>query len=179
MSKTIKELMCYFLDPCPVDTLPVTKRPKKKIVEEEPQLIQKPTLRIHKKDGQYTITMRPLKPVDELKTSADPYAACQPLKFRISRTPEEDACHELKRMLIAKYKKCLCKKPIPQCICRDNREKQDICKELEQYERDLHLKDLAMSHADFTIKIEHQHKVRASGAENVTFMLAENQPIAQ
>ena len=36
----------------------------------------------------------------------------------------------------------------------------------------LHLKDLAMSHANFTIEIEHQHKVRASGAENVTFMLA-------
>lgn len=35
-----------------------------------------------------------------------------------------------------------------------------------------HLKDLAMEHANFTIQVEHQIRVRASGAENVSFMLS-------
>lgn len=135
--------MCYFLEPCPADTLPNTRRPRKRPPpEKEEPLVQKPTLRIQKKNGQYTITMHPLKTCEELKSSPDPYAACKPLKFKITRTPEEDACSQLKKAMLEKYKKCTCKQSIPNCTCRDNKEKQLITKELEQYERDLKIKDL-------------------------------------
>jgi hypothetical protein len=80
INKTVRCLMKYLLNPFPVDTIPLTRRDKHgrimKICQSpqgNPDLIQKPTLKIEKRDGEIGITLNPLKTNDKLATDCNPY----------------------------------------------------------------------------------------------------------
>lgn len=134
VKKPIKELMCYFLEPCPCDTLPVTKKILKKRLpfkESSNKLVSKPTLRIQRKDGNLFVTMNPIKNSADLKNCPDPYLKCKPIQFQISQDP-----NILKRSQIKKkikkcgFRRCVCNKTIAQCICKNDDEKFDINEKL-------------------------------------------------
>lgn len=126
--------MCYFLEPCPCDTLPVTKKIAKKrfpFKESSDKLVSKPTLKIQRKDGNLFVTMNPIKNLADLKNSPDPYLNCKPIQFQISQDP-----NILKRSQIKKkikkcgFRRCVCDKTIAQCICKNDDEKFDINEKL-------------------------------------------------
>lgn len=143
--KHIKEIMCHFLGPCPCDTLPVTKRQKadKDTVEEDNEIIQKPTLSVQKKDGDYLITMRPLKNTIDLRTDPNPYLTAKPIKFKITRRAEEKKCDEIRELLHKKgFGKCTCGNIVACCTCRDNREMDALRKCLDECEDKFGVKSL-------------------------------------
>jgi hypothetical protein len=95
INKTVRCLMKYLLNPFPVDTIPLTRRDKHgrimKICQSpqgNPDLIQKPTLKIEKRDGEIGITLNPLKTNDKLATDCNPYLDCSPLTFKIRKHPD-------------------------------------------------------------------------------------------
>ena len=57
---------------------------------EEEEVIPKPTLIIQKKDGNYLITMHPLKDPKKLEDREDPYMRCKPIQFVITKPPKKD-----------------------------------------------------------------------------------------
>ncbi|XP_073816574.1 uncharacterized protein [Musca autumnalis] len=124
--KPIKELMKYFLRDFPADTLRVSqysyRRRRGGICNqegEEEELIQKPTLHICKKNGEYFITLRPLKDAEALKECADPYLNMQPIQFKIIKNPMAMEIRKLKKCLKEMgFNKCTCHKPIVDCFCR-------------------------------------------------------------
>ncbi|XP_065360794.1 uncharacterized protein LOC135954531 [Calliphora vicina] len=132
--KPIKELMRYFLKDFPADTLLVSQYSYRKIsnsrnpnVPPHVSLEQKPTLYIHKKNGEYIITMRPLKPLEVLKDAADPYENMKPIQFRIVKNPQLEAIRNLKKCLKEMgFKKCTCHRPIMYCYCRTFLEKKKL-----------------------------------------------------
>ncbi|XP_037824353.1 uncharacterized protein LOC119612613 [Lucilia sericata] len=167
ISKPIKELMRYFLKDFPADTLLVSqysyrkasKSKNTKISSDNTQLVQKPTLYIHKKNGEYIITMRPLKPLEILKDSADPYENMKPIQFRIVKNPQLEAIRNLKKCLKEMgFKKCTCHRPIMYCYCRSFLEKKKLeyqcnkecsARQLESCCDTLVLSDTSESEAEF------------------------------
>ncbi|KNC28215.1 hypothetical protein FF38_14136 [Lucilia cuprina] len=167
ISKPIKELMRYFLKDFPADTLLVSqysyrktsKSKNTKVPSDNPQLVQKPTLYIHKKNGEYIITMRPLKPLEILKDSADPYENMKPIQFRIVKNPQLEAIRNLKKCLKEMgFKKCTCHRPIMYCYCRSFLEKKKLeyqcnkecsVRQLESCCDTLVLSDTSESEAEF------------------------------
>lgn len=124
--RKIKEIMSHFLEPCPCDTVPVTKRPQNKdsmLDASCGEPVQQPTLRVQRKNDDYLITMKPLKDINALKTDADPYLNCDPIRFKISSNTEEKELQRVKKILSERgFKKCTCGKNIAHCCCRDNKE---------------------------------------------------------
>lgn len=146
--------MCHFLEPCPCDTLPVTKKGANKKADRDPadedpavedpnEITQKPTLSVRKKDGDYHITMRPLKNTAELRTDPNPYLTARPIKFKIARRAEEKKCDEIRALLHKKgFRKCTCGNIVACCTCRDNREMDALRKCLDECEETFGVKSL-------------------------------------
>ncbi|XP_013107066.2 uncharacterized protein LOC106086800 [Stomoxys calcitrans] len=130
--KPIKELMKYFLKDFPADTLRVSKYAYGRrggnctdIPEEE--LVQKPTLHICKKNGEYLITLRPLKDAEALRDCADPYLNMQPIEFRVVKSPLAQEMRKLKKCLKEMgFQKCTCHKPVIYCFCRSFLDKKRL-----------------------------------------------------
>uniref|UniRef100_T1GC78 DUF4776 domain-containing protein n=1 Tax=Megaselia scalaris TaxID=36166 RepID=T1GC78_MEGSC len=103
---------------------------KKKCKPEEPccdDLVQKPTLHILKKKGEYIITLRPLKDPTYLKQCENPYLDMKPLQFKIAKNPIVVQKREVKKKLMDKgFKKCVCHKPVSSCCCRPYIEKKQL-----------------------------------------------------
>lgn len=164
--KPIKELMRYFLKDFPADTLHVSQYSYRKMSKSRNQnvpahnsLEQKPTLYIHKKNREYIITMRPLKPLEVLKDSADPYENMKPIQFRIVKNPQLEAIRNLKKCLKEMgFRKCTCHRPIRYCYCRTFLEKKKLeyqcnkecgARQLESCCDTLVLSDTSDSEAEF------------------------------
>ncbi|XP_058987449.1 uncharacterized protein LOC131806792 [Musca domestica] len=133
--KPIKELMKYFLRDFPADTLRVSQYSYRRRRngygnqggEEEEELLQKPTLHICKKNGEYFITLRPLKDPEALKECADPYLNMQPIQFKIIKNPLAMEMRKLKKCLKGMgFSKCTCHKPIVDCFCRSFLDKKRL-----------------------------------------------------
>ena len=123
--KRIQELMRHFLDPFPGDTTQNTKR--KQCQQNEAELKQIPMLRVQRKNGNYIITMNPLKSAEELKTSADPYMHCKPVKFKISSSTNEKLYASLRKLVREKgFQPCSCGQTVAKCRCRDNKEMEQL-----------------------------------------------------
>lgn len=135
--KPIKELMRYFLRDFPADTLRVSQYSYRRggsgagggggdsVLQEE--LIQKPTLHICKKNGEYFITLRPLKDPEALRECADPYLKMQPIQFKIAKNPMAIEMRKLKQCLKEMgFNKCTCHRPIIYCFCRSFLDKKRL-----------------------------------------------------
>lgn len=139
--------MRHFLKPCPCDTLPVTKRAS--VQRQQPQTLepneydQKPTLRVQRRNNEYTITMNPLKNSQTLKSEPYPYLNCKPLQFKISSSAEEREMQKIAEFICKKgFTKCVCGHKIINCRCRDNREAEALNKCLEDCTRIFGVKNL-------------------------------------
>lgn len=101
---------------------------------------QKPTLRVEKKDGEYTITM---SPVIDLKQGleCDEHQETKPIVFKISKTPERKKRSEAKKILKTRgiEKKCNCR-CIKDCKCLTEIEKCLLNCELKKVSIELSLK---------------------------------------
>lgn len=147
---TVRCLMKHALNPFPYDTIPLTRRDKfgriitstvdrkKKFLD---SLVQKPTIEVKKKDGQYCIIMNPLKDTKALGTDCNPYMNCSPFKFTIKKHPEQVKKHRAKKILRSRglVKKCSCT-TLECCRCKSQREKKVIEIEMKKVSRDLDLK---------------------------------------
>lgn len=138
--------MRHFLKPCPCDTLPVTKPAS---VQRQQQALepneyeQKPTLRVQRRNNEYTITMNPLKNSQTLKSEPYPYLNCKPLQFKISSSAEERQLQKIGEYICnLGFTKCVCGQKIINCRCRDNRESEALHKCLEDCTRKFGVKNL-------------------------------------
>lgn len=149
INPTVRCLMKHALNPFPYDTIPLTRRDKfgriiasnvdrkKKYLE---SLVQKPTIEVKKKDGQYCIVMNPLKDKKALGSDCNPYLDCSPFKFTINKHPEATKKHRAKKILRSRglVKKCACTS-LECCRCKSPREKKVIVFEMQKVSRDLNL----------------------------------------
>ena len=106
----------------------------------EPVKMQKPTLRVEKKDGEYTVTMSPV--IDFKQGSkCDLIKEIEPIVFKISKTPERKLRSEAKKILKARgvEKKCDCR-CIKDCKCLTDIEKCLLNCELKKVSIELSLK---------------------------------------
>ena len=153
INKTVWCLMKYSLNPFPYDTLPLTRRDvhgriiKKCEDDNSKQMlkqnyIQKPTIRVQKKDGEYSIIMNPLKEKKQLETDCYPYLNCSPLKFVIKKHPEEIKKHRAKKILRERglVKQCSCEN-LKRCCCKSQREKKFLEFEMKNISRALKLEN--------------------------------------
>lgn len=143
INKTVRCLMKHCLNPFPYDTIPLTRRDKNgrviktsddysKYPEFNPDLVQKPTLLVQKRDDTYCITMNPLKDKKKLETDCNPYLNCSPLKFNIKMDPEEIKKHRAKKLLREHglSKKCSCKE-LKCCRCMSENAKKLLSYEMK------------------------------------------------
>ncbi|XP_068152398.1 LOW QUALITY PROTEIN: uncharacterized protein [Drosophila tropicalis] len=134
IGKPIRGLMSYFLKDFPVDTICLSryhcrskKTRKESDANEEESLEQHPTLHISKKNGEYIITLRPLKDPRALAVCANPYADMKPVVFRITKDPKAVKMRELKIGLKDRgFPPCTCQKPIVSCHCRSHVDKERL-----------------------------------------------------
>jgi hypothetical protein len=156
INKTVRCLMKYLLNPFPVDTIPLTRRDKNgkimKICPDSqrfPKLIQKPTLKIEKRDGEIGITLNPLKPNDKLATDCNPYLDCSPLTFKIRKHPEEIKRHQARKLLQSRgfTKKCCCLN-IESCRCISPNDKKLLSYAMEKVSKEMKLKN-NLTYAEF------------------------------
>ncbi|EDW84418.1 uncharacterized protein Dwil_GK13152 [Drosophila willistoni] len=132
--KPIRGLMSYFLKDFPVDTICLSryhcrskKTRKESDASEEENLEQHPTLHISKKNGEYIITLRPLKDPKALAVCANPYADMKPVVFRITKDPKAVKMRELKTGLQDHgFPLCTCQNPIVSCHCRSHVDKERL-----------------------------------------------------
>ncbi|CAO1426544.1 unnamed protein product [Diamesa tonsa] len=117
----------------------------------EPVKKQNPTLRVEKKDGEYTVTMSPV--IDFKQGSkCDLNKETTPVVFKISKTPERKKRSEAKKILKARgvEKKCDCRS-VKDCKCLTDIEKCLLNCELKKVsielslQPDLDLRDLETS----------------------------------
>lgn len=133
--RSIRELMCHFLKPCPCDTLPpfvgagcgppppsgTTGQSTANCIDQP--IPQRPMIRVHRKNDEYVITMNPLKSAQQLKTEHDPYMNCDPVQVRITANREDQRIAQIKQVIRESgFRRCKCGQPVAQCSCRDNRE---------------------------------------------------------
>lgn len=134
--------MKCFLKEFPKDNLPVTRRDKHGRIQKTcndfsqlPKLdeSQKPLLHICKNDGEYCITMKPLKDSKKLITAINPFLDCSPLTFAIRKNPEAIKKHRARKLLneLGFNKKCSCLN-LKLCRCRDEVEKRLLAYELKR-----------------------------------------------
>lgn len=152
INQTVRCLMKHSLNPFPCDTLPLTRRDKNgrviktcndysQLPEFNPALVQKPTLVIQKRDGEYYVTMNPLKDKKKLVTDCNPFLNCSPLKFNIKRNPEEIEKHRAKKLLRNHGfgKKCSCLN-LQCCRCMSENSKKLLQFEMKMVSNKLKLK---------------------------------------
>lgn len=150
INKTVRCLMKHFLNPFPLDTLPLTRRDRfGRVVKTcndysqgcHPIVKQMPTLQIKKEDGEYCITMNPLKDKQKLETDYNPYLNCSPLKFKIKKHPEEIKKHRAKKILRERGfdKKCSCLN-LKCCRCLDETTKKFLAFEMKKVSEKMNLK---------------------------------------
>lgn len=137
--RSIRELMCHFLRPCPCDTIPVgalTGKPPRDGPAPGPDPDadhQRPMIRVHRKNDEYTITMNPLKSAQELKVDPDPYLPCEPIHVRITANREDQRIAQIKQVIRnSGFRRCKCGQPVHQCTCRDNRELEALRECIDQ-----------------------------------------------
>lgn len=148
----VRCLMKNALNPYPYDTIAVTRRDKQgRIVKTcndlsgmpkiNPDLIQKPTLRIQRRDGEYLISMHPLKEKTKLETDCNPYLNCSPVTFKIKSDPKDIQKHRAKKLLRERgfTKKCHCEK-LECCRCKTEIEKKLLAYELKMVSQQMKLK---------------------------------------
>ena len=151
INKTVRCLMKNFLNPFPYDTLPITRRDESgriiktcndylKQPEFNPAFLQRPTLLIQKRDGEYSITMNPLKDKKKLETDVNPYLNSMPLEFKIKRNPEDIKKHRAKKLLRAHgfQKKCPCLDLIC-CRCMSDNAKKLLRYEMKNISKKMEL----------------------------------------
>lgn len=146
--------MMHFLANYPCDTLPVTKPPKKSIYTdlETPYLdpCNRSTLQVKKQNGEFLISMNPLKDSENLRPGENPYLSCPPIKFKIEKDPEQqklDYCRDtLKKM---GFCECTCPDG-SSCTCRTPGEKQLLKREMKRLSNEMKLK-VSMTNEDFTL----------------------------
>lgn len=122
-------MKCH-LHPYPYDTLMLSNAAKRnRIGSHEPHNEQveqqKETLHISKRNGEISLTMRPLKERKQLETDCNPYLNCSPLKFVLKRHPEEIKRHQARVIMKARgcMRKCTCE-DIKLCRCMSCVEKK-------------------------------------------------------
>lgn len=168
--KPIKNIMEYFLkDGDDTNQVSPCNTPRKKknkcrpvAADEKTRCIQKPTLHILKKKGEYIITLRPLKDPNYLQECEDPYLDMDPLQFKIARNAIVIQKREAKRKLLDKgFPKCTCHRPVACCSCRPYIEKKQleydlgkICCDMgiESLREDLVFSDITDSDSDLDIE---------------------------
>jgi Domain of unknown function (DUF4776) len=151
INKTVRCLMKCFLKQFPKDILPVTRRDQhgriaktcndfSQLPQFDPSLTQKPLLHIQKNEGEYCITMKPLKDSKTLETALNPYLNCSPLKFVVKKHPEEIKKHRAKKMMREHgfTKKCSCLS-LEHCRCKSQTEKKLLAYELEKVSEKMNL----------------------------------------
>lgn len=106
----------------------------------EPIKKQNPTLRVQKKDGEYTITMSPVIDLNQ-SSICDEHKEKEPIVFKISKTPDRKKRSEAKKILKTRgvEKKCDCK-CIKDCNCLNDIEKCLLNCELKKVSIELSLK---------------------------------------
>lgn len=146
INSTVRCLMKNMLDPFPLDTINLTRRDSKgKIIESKSNhatvIERKPTLTIKKCDGEYLITMHPLKDKSKLETDFDPYLNCSPLQFSIREDGEEWKKQKAKKILASHgfEKKCSCPN-LESCYCIDPRRKKLLLASIEEISAQLNMK---------------------------------------
>ncbi|XP_053685819.1 uncharacterized protein LOC128735355 [Sabethes cyaneus] len=140
--KPIKELMQHFLVHYPLDNVPVSRRGKRSLKMDETkmeQTKQKHTLQIVKRNGQYSIVMNPLKDSQTLKTAQDPYLACEPIQFKLTKDPNMSKLYQLRNALKVKgFTMCGCSE-FESCSHRNEKEKKLMAKEMRKLSKRLGL----------------------------------------
>lgn len=146
INPTVRCLMKHMLDPFPLDTLNLTRRDSKgRIIEITPKpssvVEKKPTLTIKKRDGEYLITMHPLKDKSKLETDFEPYLNCSPLRFRICANGEASTKQKAKKILATQgfMKQCSCPS-LDKCYCIDSRRKKLLLAAIEEVGTQLNMK---------------------------------------
>jgi hypothetical protein len=125
INKTVRLLMKCHLRPYPYDTLMLSNAAARNRIENhetddecDDVEQQKETLHITKRNGEISLTMRPLKERKQLETDCNAYLNCSPLKFILKRHPEEIKKHQARMIMKARgcMRKCSCK-DIKFCRC--------------------------------------------------------------
>lgn len=145
INPTVRCLMKNMLNPFPLDTLNLTRRDSKgRIIESAavPSSVveKKPTLTIKKSNGEYLITMHPLKDNSKLETDFDPYLKCSPLKFSIRTDGEQSKRLKAKKILATRgFKRCSCPN-LELCHCIDSRRKKLLLTAIDEVATQLNMK---------------------------------------
>ena len=160
ISRSVRCLMKYILNPFPLDTIPLTRRDKNgKIIkvcadlshlpEFNPDFIQKPTLQIKKRDGEISIILNPLKDNKKLFTDCNPFLDCSPLQFKLKKHPEGIKKHRAKKILHCRgfRKNCSCLN-LECCRCISPNAKKLLTYEMAKVSEELKLKN-CLTYADF------------------------------
>lgn len=130
--KSVRELMYHFLDPCPCDTNPVTKRirnlPKPKT------LPTNPIIQLRRHNDSYVVTMNS---VDKNQPKQ------KPLCLMISASAEQKLMAKIKDILLNNgFKYCLCGETLARCQCRNQTELGNIYECIKQIEQKFKLRNL-------------------------------------
>lgn len=122
-------IMKYFLEDRihPVEVLEEKPQPPD-MDENIPRRIKDfnlPTLRVTKKDGQFHITLQPV--YDSTKSYDPTDKRSIPIEFVIEKDPMEIVKREIKsRLKRLGFKSCTCGKPIYQCECREESDRENL-----------------------------------------------------
>lgn len=162
INPVVRCLMKHALNPFPYDTIPLTRRDKNgRIIKTcnetpkfNPDLIQKPTLRIQKRDGEYFITMHPLKEKSKLETDCNPYLNCTPVKFKIKDHPEEIKITRAVKLLRERglEKRCSCLN-LRCCRCTTETQKNLLAYEMKKVSKQLKMESM-LTYADLNADSE-------------------------
>lgn len=155
----VRCLMKHALNPFPYDTIPLTRRDTNgrimktcidtsRLPKFNPDFVQKPTLRVQKRDGEYFIAMHPLKSKAELETDYNPYLDCSPLTFNIKPHPEKIKISRAVKLLRERglEKKCSCVS-LTCCRCKSETQKKLFTYEMKNVSKQLKMK-AALTYAD-------------------------------
>ncbi|XP_055542921.1 uncharacterized protein LOC129728500 [Wyeomyia smithii] len=183
--KTIKELMQHFLVSYPLDNVPVSRKGKRssKIDDDGTDKIkQKHTLQIVKRNGEYAIVMNPLKDSQTLKTAQDPYLACEPIRFKLTKDPNMSKLYQLRNALKVKgFTMCGCSE-FDSCNHRSEKEKKIMSKEMRKLSKRLglavttELKDIpAESESELDLEFTPPSAMLKSGVRKADVVCTETQ----
>lgn len=149
----------HFLSQYPCDTLPTTseiheeRKASAKYVDplNPDPCLNKPTLQVHTRDGEYSVTCNMLKDPTSLRAGENPYMNCNPLKFRIIASEEAQKKMKCRELLSSfGFKPCCCATP-KSCTCRSCDEKAVLKKKLHYVSHKVGL-GTEMRPEDFTVE---------------------------
>lgn len=140
----------HFLSTYPVDTLLTTSELNKNRVNEcnkyvnpcnPDPCLNKPTLQVQTKDGEYNVSCNILKDPKSLRAGENPYMNCPPLKFKIIASEEGQKKAKCRQMLKSYgFQPCCCKTP-KCCTCRSTQEKAVLAKKIDFISNKVGLRD--------------------------------------